>query len=236
MHLGTSTQDTLFVFTGDLIPMSRHKSSSPLGMTPRGQFEINDVFFDSGRFDNYDHHNGGRALDAIIRAYAAKVSGIPLVMRFNYKSADFFLEFVAPQPSAESPPSSRFMHLDCTTEIFVPNYHYGGEKLLVSVSDGVWKYDPDKQTLYWEYDRTYASTTRMEYAMINDDDKLISILSSVVSLFGSVLSFIFGGLSKSKSRKRTESVGRDVVHWIHIRPAPEPASKKNLSMRRRQKN
>lgn len=41
----------------------------------------------------------------------------------------------------------------CTTEIFVPYFHFGGKPLNIQVNVGECDYNEEKQTLYHTYDR-----------------------------------------------------------------------------------
>lgn len=48
----------------------------------------------------------------------------------------------------------------CTTEIFVPYFHFGAKPLNIQVNFGECDYDEEKQTLYHSYDRgTIADDT-----------------------------------------------------------------------------
>ncbi|KAI8805439.1 glycoside hydrolase superfamily [Cladochytrium replicatum] len=112
--------------------------------SPTTPFEITAACFE-GHPDHH-HHIGGRALDAIVRPYAAKVAGVPLISRFDLRKLEYRLEFktlpITGRPGAED----RF-----ATEIFVPNFHYGDVKeLVVKRSDGRWSYKPENQTLTWD--------------------------------------------------------------------------------------
>lgn len=41
----------------------------------------------------------------------------------------------------------------CTTEVFVPYFHFGGKALNIQVNEGECEYDEEKQTLYHTYNR-----------------------------------------------------------------------------------
>jgi len=81
-----------------------------------------------------DIHSGGRALDATVRPYAARVAGVPLKMSFDLRRRVFEFEFQH-DPSVTAP-----------TEIFVPNYQYP-EGYDVELSDGTYQIDRQKQVL-----------------------------------------------------------------------------------------
>ncbi|KXJ86560.1 hypothetical protein Micbo1qcDRAFT_236874 [Microdochium bolleyi] len=116
---------------------------------------------------------GGRALDVVIRPYAAKIAGEPLRTSWDARTLRFELEWeevrhpAAPTSAAassgagtprkgggtEPAPKGRAL-LDALqdrahqTEIFIPAYHYAGKKLVVRVNDADWSYNPAQQTLY----------------------------------------------------------------------------------------
>lgn len=68
------------------------------------------------------------------------MSGTPLESRFDLDSLTYYFAF---RPSAVA----------ATTEIFVPQFHYGDKRddISVQVSHGKWQYIPERQTLYHEY-------------------------------------------------------------------------------------
>ena len=81
--------------------------------------------------------SGGRALPAIVRPYAQRLSGEPLRMAFDLRQKRFDLEF-GHDPRVQAP-----------TEIFVPTLHYP-RGCHVEVSDGMYELDAERQTLlYW---------------------------------------------------------------------------------------
>ncbi|KAJ3299416.1 hypothetical protein HK104_009018 [Borealophlyctis nickersoniae] len=132
------------------------------GSVPSTPFDITEAVINEdheGHHQHY-HHIGGRALDAVVRPYAAKIAGEPTMMRFNLSELTFNLQFTS------RPLSSDHRRTETTksgwdspahvTEIFVPNFHYGKmPRLEVRVSDGEWKYDRARQTLYWRIDLEY---------------------------------------------------------------------------------
>ncbi|KAJ3048633.1 hypothetical protein HK097_010362 [Rhizophlyctis rosea] len=131
----------------------------PSATGPITPFDITDVAIEDAEGDaGSSEHLGGRALDAVIRPYAAKIAGEPTLMKFDLGKLEFNLEFeraaseivektVDSSASTLLPTRAAPEHI---TEIFVPNFHYGGlEKLEVTVSDGEWKYNRTRQTLYW---------------------------------------------------------------------------------------
>ena len=83
-----------------------------------------------------DINSGGRALAAFIRPYPTATAGEPLALAFNIRSGRFSFHFRG-DPAVTAP-----------TEIFVPAYHYGNG-VEISVSDGVYDYQPGVQTLYY---------------------------------------------------------------------------------------
>ncbi|KAI8915672.1 glycoside hydrolase superfamily [Gorgonomyces haynaldii] len=155
-------------------PMSRRSSIS--SYAPHTPFDISDLIYappDEG------HHIGGRALDAVIRPYASKMAGIPLKMGFQLSNLSFEVSFYTPRMQLSAPTSKEGLEspvhdLDGkkapslprvvseqtseeiasnTTEIYVPQFHYKQwEDFEVTVSDGVWLYDAQKETIYWTID------------------------------------------------------------------------------------
>ncbi|KAJ3207820.1 hypothetical protein HDU67_007205 [Dinochytrium kinnereticum] len=130
---------------------------------PTTPFEITNFYFqDDGLAlegdPDHHHHDGGRALDAIIRPFASKIAGLPLVSRFNLRKLVYTLEFVsyAPHDKNDGEPGGEEVPISRITEIFLPNYHFGfANGIQIKVSDGEWKFDKKKQTLYWAYDPDY---------------------------------------------------------------------------------
>ncbi|KAK5799202.1 glycoside hydrolase superfamily [Linnemannia elongata] len=112
----------------------------------RSYFRFEDEEYDDGR----DHvaHVGGRALDAVVRPYAAKVAGEPISTEFDLATLQFTFRFCnylqAPIPSDDTT-----MAFD--TEIFIPSYHYEEARLDIRVSDGDWRYVKERQTLYYRH-------------------------------------------------------------------------------------
>lgn len=142
--------------------------------TPTTPFEITNAYFDMEGDRAHHQNDGGRALDAIMRTYAAKTAGEPVSMKFDLNRLSFKLEFLStPEPhpqqdnnnSDSSTPNRLSPRKKVTlgkdprsyiTEIFIPNYHYGSlDGVKIEVSDGEWMYDREKQTLYWKYDAAY---------------------------------------------------------------------------------
>jgi hypothetical protein len=125
------------------------KRETELPGSPDSAFDLVEECFDE---DENEHH-GGRALDAVVRPYAAKTAGKPISTLFILEKTAFELVFITPKGS--NIPSKIEMR---TTEIFVPSFHYGYQKKpQVVVSDGTWEYDSDKQTVYWVIDPSKES-------------------------------------------------------------------------------
>lgn len=96
------------------------------------------IFSRDQQDDASDLHSGGRALEGVVRPYAARIAGEPLHMSFDIRNKSF--EF-------------RFRHdanLAAATEIFLPRYHYP-RGVEVTVSDGSFKVDLDKQILEFRH-------------------------------------------------------------------------------------
>jgi hypothetical protein len=83
-------------------------------------------------------HDGGRALDAVVRPYARAVAGEPLAMAFDPKHRVFVFEF-RHDPGASAP-----------TEFFIPRYQYPDD-YGVEVSDGYYEMDPENQRLIYHH-------------------------------------------------------------------------------------
>lgn len=83
-----------------------------------------------------DINSGARAPAAFIRPYPVATAGEPLECSFHMRSGRFTFRFQG-DPSIQAP-----------TEIYVPQFHYG-EGVAVTVSDGVYDYQPGIQTLYY---------------------------------------------------------------------------------------
>ena len=183
---------------------------------PDGQFELTDFYFEDEINSDPDHHVGGRALDAVIRPYAAKVSGKPRVMRFDYKTQDFFLEFSTSRTAQAESLDVSTPEWEFITEIFIPEYQYGDQRLRVSVSDGVWSYDKSKETLYWKYDKKHSDTIGMDYSILFDDDSLFRIFMTALWPLLYAISILFF----TKPWHQTQLQKDEILHWIHVCPAP----------------
>ncbi|KAJ3193375.1 hypothetical protein HK101_004929, partial [Irineochytrium annulatum] len=140
--------------------LSHHDSMTSLTLpeqVPTTPFEITSAYFheDPNEPEYHEaHHEGGRALDAIVRPFAAKVAGIPELSRFRLKQLEYTLHFLTKEDAAEADTDAS--PVARVTEIFIPNFHFGVEaNIEVVCSDGEWKYDKKRQTLYWVYDPTY---------------------------------------------------------------------------------
>lgn len=138
------------------IPTSR--PSNKIGIeamhSPDSAFDLIEECF----LGDQPHANkGGRALDAVIRPYAAKIAGTPLSMLFVLEKCGFEFVFITPKSSASGDMRSKIGN---TTEIFLPEFHYGTcMQPEVIVSDGLWEFEPSKQTISWIIDPTAESPT-----------------------------------------------------------------------------
>jgi hypothetical protein len=83
-----------------------------------------------------DINSGGRALAAFIRPYPVATAGEPLEVSFQMGSGRFDFRFRG-DPAIQA-----------ATEIYVPRFHYA-KGLKVTVSDGLYDYQPQVQTLYY---------------------------------------------------------------------------------------
>ncbi|KAJ3122493.1 hypothetical protein HK098_002791 [Nowakowskiella sp. JEL0407] len=110
-------------------------------------FEITPLHYTLEGCKSHHHHIGGRALDAVIRPYAAKVFGIPLRTNFDLRTLTFNLTVSTKELKRQSRKNLTVL----PTEIFIPNFHYE-DGIYVKKSDGKVTYEKEKQTLYWEVD------------------------------------------------------------------------------------
>jgi hypothetical protein len=83
-------------------------------------------------------HDGGRALEAAVRPYAARVAGAPLHISFDRRKAAF--EFSFRHDEAVTAP----------TEFFIPDYHYP-QGCRVEVSDGEFELDLPNRLLTYRH-------------------------------------------------------------------------------------
>ena len=88
--------------------------------------------------DPADPNSGGRALKALVRPYARAVAGEPLLMRFRHRSGRFIFTFRHDEG------------VSAPTELYIPAYHYP-RGCRVSVSDGSWDIDSDRQIMTYHH-------------------------------------------------------------------------------------
>ncbi|TPX35882.1 hypothetical protein SmJEL517_g01818 [Synchytrium microbalum] len=111
-----------------IFTLEPHASSIPIFPTPS----------DKVGHPSHAEHKGGRALDAVIRPYASRIPGTPIMMSFNRHSKGFYLEI---KPGVVEGAS--------VTDIFIPSFQFY-DGIRVEVSSGTWEYREDLQTLYWK--------------------------------------------------------------------------------------
>ncbi|KAI8818413.1 glycoside hydrolase superfamily [Fimicolochytrium jonesii] len=137
---------------------SAMSAEEPELITHAAPFDITERHYEEGH-RLHEHHVGGRALDAVVRPYAAKIAGEPVFMRFDINTLEFVLEFTTPRLSSSVNQTATADTVDITriTEIFVPGFHYThpSATVHVEVSDGEWMYDATRQTLYYKLDPAY---------------------------------------------------------------------------------
>jgi len=92
-------------------------------------------------------HSGGRGLPAVVRPYASRISGVPLEMKFVAAKKLFKLKY-------DSSTNMKRQIQSHETVVFVPQYQYGGnvEKIDITVTDGRWRMDVDRQSIIWDHD------------------------------------------------------------------------------------
>ncbi|KAH7025068.1 uncharacterized protein B0I36DRAFT_366964 [Microdochium trichocladiopsis] len=100
-------------------------------------------------------YKGGRAIDVLIRPYAAKIAGEPTRTSWDPRTLRFELDWtVGGKDVSAGHKDKKKALLDeledkaHQTEIFLPAYHYAGKKLVVRVNDADWSYNAVQQTLY----------------------------------------------------------------------------------------
>ncbi|CAO3622527.1 unnamed protein product [Cunninghamella blakesleeana] len=102
-------------------------------------------------------NDGGRVLLAALRPYASKIAGTPKVSNFDLDKLLYTLIFHPFNEKELEEQKSLGWDINNTkatqTEVFIPNYHYKEIELDIQVNHGQFKYIPEKQTLYHEYNR-----------------------------------------------------------------------------------
>ena len=122
------------------------------------------------------HYAGGRVLEAVIRPYATRIAGEPVRQWFDrQKRLEYGLEFkneggnfkewltasrqslgnILHAASTELEETAAFQ-LNQTTMVYLPDYHYAGKQVNITVSDGRWTYDVKCQHVVWEYSNKTA--------------------------------------------------------------------------------
>ena len=133
-------------------------------------------------------------------------------MHFNYKKLQFFFEFTTDSRRAATHDVNG-IEWGLITEIFIPNYHYEDFKVVIEVSDGIYRYDKGRQTIYWRYDPQYKGKTRKEFDQFYDEDE--GIFEFIISLMNLFLVWIFSFIWISPIRIDDNN---EVIHWIYIHP------------------
>lgn len=187
--------------------------------TPTTHFDILSSPIDSSK---PGLHDGGRALDAVIRPCnfkilifldAAKISGNPKNLTFDFKKLYFYFEFTTNKLRNEKHDRSG-IEWGQITEIFIPNYHYGDLDVVIEVSDGIYRYHKGRQSIYWRYDTNYRGTSSKETNEFHDEEGLFEFVVSLATFFMTWLLSLFWIAPTERNKK-------EIVHWIHIRPAKE---------------
>ena len=142
---------------------------------------------------------------------AAKVSGTPKTMLFDYKELHFYFEF-----STKKDQNVIFDNNGICwgqiTEIYIPSYHYEDLQLEIEISDGIFRYDKERQSLYWRYDQDYDGKYGRDVEHFYEDEGIIDFVGSFISLFILMISQLF-------FIETTPKVNDQIVHWLYIRPA-----------------
>ncbi|KAI8910703.1 glycoside hydrolase superfamily [Powellomyces hirtus] len=152
------------------IPTTTTTGEDETPLSPITPFDITAAYFNDHQTDPahtaHNHHIGGRALDAVIRPYAAKIPGTPHEMKFELETLKFRLAFTTTSNHNSNSPTTTptTTPIARTAELFIPTYHYpittstleDPRGFTVSISDGTWEYDREQQLLTWVYDETYT--------------------------------------------------------------------------------
>jgi hypothetical protein len=99
------------------------------------------IFSRDQRNGSGDINDGGRALQAVIRPYAAKTPGKPLRMTFDIRTKRFDFEFELDQA------------IDASLEIYLPNFHYP-QGVNVSSTAGDVELHTDQQKLHYKPEKS----------------------------------------------------------------------------------
>lgn len=91
------------------------------------------------------------------RPYASKIAGTPIESEFDLDNVHYTFSFIPfSKDQLQQQQQEKYDILDrvaCTTEIFVPYFHFGCKPLNIQVNIGECDYNEDKQTLYHYYER-----------------------------------------------------------------------------------
>ncbi|KXN71670.1 glycoside hydrolase family 5 protein [Conidiobolus coronatus NRRL 28638] len=102
---------------------------------------------------------GGRCLDSLIRPFPTKVAGQVKFFEYYPESGEFHLEFTTQVHKNKNLDDQTYSQFIRQTEIYLPTYHYRHKTLIVHISDGLWRYEPELQTLYyWHQTETGIDT------------------------------------------------------------------------------
>jgi len=94
------------------------------------------IYSPDDRHNPVDLNSGGRALESVVRPYAAAIPGEPLRMQFHRETGEFDLVF------------RHDTHITAPAVVFVPTYQYP-DGCEVTVSDGTFELDEEKQRLIY---------------------------------------------------------------------------------------
>eukprot|EP00158_Paraphelidium_tribonemae_P006707 Partr_v1_DN27943_c0_g1_i1_m11403 putative Cellulase (glycosyl hydrolase family 5) len=148
---------------------------------------------------------GGRGLEAIIRPFAAKLAGDLISANFSWKRRVYKLHFRSHSTYGQVGASSDILR---QTEVYVPEYHYGDPNVVknhfmydnveITVSDGEYHYDYERQTLfYWHSDDVIEHTLTIRpksvtsFLLMNSSFsprtiRLAAIVTCTLTLIGSL--------------------------------------------------
>lgn len=135
---------------------------------PRSQEGRHQAATDDVDAELYRLHAGGRSLPAIIRPYAVKVAGFPVLTAWDREKLLFDFQYANPPATfheAAMKAAGKVItgHNDkmeaVTTKLFVPRFHFDGYSIRVQISDGEFDLDLMRQTLSVKHDITAPGYT-----------------------------------------------------------------------------
>lgn len=132
-------------------------------------------------------------------------------MKFNFRKLLFYFEFTTSNQK-EVKSDIKGISWGYITELFIPNYHYDNLGVIIDISDGVYRYDKGRQSIYWRYDPNYRGSSSKEIDRFPDDQGLFAFVLALITLFVTWIGSLFWVTPIQEGKN-------EVIHWISIRPA-----------------